>query len=163
MDNVKYLSQSVDYLGFLQTKLRDLQGIATLTYELIQNADDVRTEDGKPGATQITFDLCDDALIVENDGVFREADFDRVRRIASGGKREELETTGAFGIGFIAVYQITDAPEIYSSGRHWTIRPDQEENRRVEERSAQLSGTRFRLPWRLRSWKETAVAAGETS
>jgi hypothetical protein len=66
---VTFLSQSVDYLGFLEAKLRDLRGIATLVHELLQNADDVHGEDGKPAATRITFDVCDDALIVENDGV----------------------------------------------------------------------------------------------
>lgn len=147
MGEVRYRRQSINFLGVMQTQLRDLQGIATLTYELIQNADDVRTDDGKPGATKISFDLCDDALIVENDGVFREVDFDRISFIADGGKREEQGTTGAFGVGFIAVYQITDAPEIFSSGRHWIIRPDQDEHHRIEERDAQVTGTCFRLPW----------------
>ena len=113
-----YLSQSVDYLGFLEAKLRDLRGIATLVHELLQNADDVRDEEGRPAASRIAFDVCDDALIVENDGVFRQRDFDRMQRIAGGEKREEEGTTGAFGIGFISVYQITDHPEIFSSGRH---------------------------------------------
>ena len=147
MDEVEYLSQGVNYLGFLQTQLRDLQGIGTLAYELIQNADDVRTEDGQPGASRITLDICDDALIVENDGAFRPRDFDRIRDIASGGKREEQGTTGAFGIGFISVYQITDAPEILSNGTHYRIRPEQQENRRIEKRGADVVGTQFRLPW----------------
>lgn len=147
MGEIRYRRQSINFLGVMQTQLRDLQGIATLTYELIQNADDVHTDDGKPGAAKISFDLCDDALIVENDGVFRDVDFDRISFIADGGKREEQGTTGAFGVGFIAVYQITDAPEIFSSGRHWIIRPDQDEDHRIEERDTQVAGTRFRLPW----------------
>ncbi|MBE7556759.1 MAG: hypothetical protein HS126_37410 [Anaerolineales bacterium] len=122
-NNIRYRSQTVDYLGFLQTQLRDLRGISTLAYELIQNADDVLDDQGRPAASRIMFDICDDALIVENDGVFREVDFDRVSQIASGGKREEKGTTGAFGIGFISVYQVTDCPEILSSGQHWRIRP----------------------------------------
>lgn len=144
---VTYRSQSVDYLGFLEAKLRDLRGIATLIHELLQNADDVHDEEGKPAATRITFDVCDDALIVENDGVFREVDFERVSNIASGGKREEEGTTGAFGIGFISVYQITDHPEIYSSGRRWILRPDAPEAKRIEDEEMETTATRFRLPW----------------
>lgn len=144
-DNVRYKQQIVDYLGFLQSKLRDLRGIATLAYELIQNADDVLDENGRPAATRITFDVCDDALIVENDGVFLERDFERMAKIASGGKREEAGTTGAFGIGFISVYQVTDSPEILSGGRHWRIRP--EAGGCIEEYDVQTQYTRFRLPW----------------
>lgn len=153
-DKVRYLSQDVDYLGFLQTKLRDLRGVATLAYELIQNADDVRTADGRPGASQITFDIHDDALIVENDGTFEERDFTRVQNIASGGKREEEGTTGSFGIGFISVYQITDSPEIFSSGRHWQIRPEAKTGERIAERPSELAGTRFRFPWAFDSMTE---------
>ncbi|MCA9970119.1 MAG: hypothetical protein KC425_07885, partial [Anaerolineales bacterium] len=145
-DEFTYKSQDVHYLGFLEAQLRDLQGTATLAYELIQNADDVVEENGR-SATTLTFDVTDDALIVENDGLFRDVDFARLQHVASGGKREEAETTGAFGIGFTAVYQVTDAPEIFSSGRHWIIRPDAPADRRIQERQMATDGTRFRLPW----------------
>ena len=51
---LRYLSQGVDYLGFLEAKLRDLRGIATLACELIQNADDVKDEQGEPGTCPFT-------------------------------------------------------------------------------------------------------------
>ncbi len=146
-DSVTYLAQDVDYLGFLETKLGDLAGIDTLTYELLQNADDVLDENGEPGARKVCFDITDKALIVENDGVFRDIDFARMRKIASGGKKDEEGTTGAFGVGFIAVYQITDQPEIYSSGRHWTIKPTSDTQKRIEEVERPTKGTRFVLPW----------------
>ena len=113
------LKQSVNFLGFLRSQLSGLQGIPTLCYELIQNADDVKDYQGNPAAFRITFDVRDDALYVENDGVFREIDFERMLNVSWGNKKEEAGTTGAFGIGFISVYQITDSPEIFSSGRHW--------------------------------------------
>lgn len=147
LDNKRYRRHSVDYLGFLEAKLRDLHGIATLVYEFIQNADDVRDEQGGPGASQISFDVRDDALLVYNNGVFRSIDFDRLERVAGGGKREEAGTTGAFGLGFISAFQITDYPEIFSSGRHWTIRPDKPEEERILEQDVETEGTWFRLPW----------------
>lgn len=143
----RFLPQTVDYLGFLEARLRDLQGIATLVYELVQNADDTRDEHGQPGARRITFDVQDDALLVANDGRFRSEDFARLQHVAGGGKRAEADTTGAFGLGFIVVYQVTDAPEIFSAGRHWTIRPDAPVEQRIVERTADTNGTLFRLPY----------------
>ncbi|MCB9419045.1 MAG: hypothetical protein H6667_04540 [Ardenticatenaceae bacterium] len=139
-----YKPQDVNYLGFLEAQLRDLGGIATLTYELIQNGDDAL---GDKSATTLAFSVTDEALIVENDGIFRLIDFERLQNIASGGKRAESGVTGAFGLGFIAVYQVTDAPEIFSNGRHWIIRPDAPAEQRIQERQVETSGTRFRLPW----------------
>lgn len=146
-DDFIYRSQDVNYLGFLEAQLRDLQGIHTLAYELIQNADDV--QEGEAGAqpTWITFDITDEALVVSNDGVFRPVDFARMQDLSGGGKREETNTTGAFGLGFLAVYQVTDRPEIFSSGRHWIIRPEAPQAQRIQERRVETAGTRFHLPW----------------
>lgn len=58
-----FLSQGIDYLGFLDAKLRDLQGYATLAHELIQNADDAQ-------AASMSFDVRDEALVVENTSTF---------------------------------------------------------------------------------------------
>ena len=128
-----YLSQGVNYLGFLSQQLGDLAGKTTLAHELIQNADDAKDDDGRLSATRITFDVTDTALIVTNDAVFREIDFERMRDVASGSKRGESgdRTTGAFGVGFISVYQITDTPEIHSAGRTWILRPDNPEDKRI--------------------------------
>lgn len=57
-DHGLYLSQGVDYLGFLNAKLRDLEGWSTLANELIQNADDAA------GSTRIDLDVTNSALIV---------------------------------------------------------------------------------------------------
>lgn len=152
-----FLSQSVDYLGYLSQQLGDLHGIATLAHELIQNADDAKDAEGNLSATRIVFDFKDDALEVSNDAVFRPIDFERIRTVASGSKRNEagVRTTGKFGVGFISVYQITDRPEIYSAGRHWIIMPDESESRRIAEyEDASITadqGTLFRLPWAFRA------------
>jgi hypothetical protein len=150
---VSFLPQTVDYAGFLRTKLRDLNGISTMAYELIQNADDVRDESGQPLTSRITFDFREDALVVSNDGEFRDRDFQRMQRIAGGEKRNEEGTTGNFGIGFISVYQISDEPEVISSGRRWRFLPSEpDERRRIEETiGLTTQGTTFRLPWAFQS------------
>src|SRR4051794_1075026 len=61
---VTHFGRDLDYLEDLGAKLRNLQGFATLAHELLQNADDV------PGVSLFVFDVCNDALIVENDGSF---------------------------------------------------------------------------------------------
>jgi hypothetical protein len=168
MNSPTYLSRGIDYLGDLGAKLRDLQGYRTLSHELIQNADDAAN------ATLMSFDVADEAFIVDNDGVFSDCghvdasecpwkadgahnhrcDFHRFRYVAAGDKRGEANTTGAFGIGFIAVYQITDAPQLISGGRHWILHEDRPEQQRIEIcpgcaacRLSGLPGTRFILPW----------------
>jgi len=149
-DNVEYISQDFDFLGSLSRNLRDLQGYDTLAYELIQNADDVKDDNGNPAASKIIFDICDDALIVENDGTFREVDFARMKLLASEGKRDEPDTTGAFGIGFTVVYQITDTPELFSGGYHWRFVPVNYP-KNIESRKAKTTGTVFRLPYATNS------------
>lgn len=162
------LSRGIDYLGDLGGKLRNLQGFATLANELIQNADDTA------GAQSMAFGVSDNALVVDNDGVFSDCgrveepecpwrndpardymcDFHGFRNVASGHKREREGTTGAFGIGFISVYQITDRPELISAGRHWILREDRPENERIGVcpgcevcQAPGLPKTRFILPW----------------
>jgi hypothetical protein len=165
---LRALSRGIDYLGDLGGKLRNLQGFATLANELIQNADDTA------GAQSMAFVISDNALVVDNDGVFSDCgqaeepecpwrndpvrgymcDFHGFRNVASGHKREREGTTGAFGIGFISVYQITDRPELISAGRHWILREDRPENERIGVcpgcevcHAPGLPKTRFILPW----------------
>ena len=149
MTQPKYLPQGVDFLGFLAQQVGDLRGITTLAHELIQNADDAKNEAGELSATRIIFDFTDDALVVSNDAVFREIDFERIRQVAGGSKRSEAgdRTTGEFGVGFISVYLVTDRPEIHSAGRRWILRPEKGEDRRIKELSSSTPGTVFKLPW----------------
>lgn len=162
-----HFSQERDFWGNLKRDLQELRGISTLVYELIQNADDVKkADDSSGGANQIIFHVNNDKLIVENDGIFSDCghldvqecpwkatkghrcDFHRMKQVGGGDKRNQSANTGAFGIGFNAVYQITDHPEIISSGWHWKLYPENERDRRIiANRLDDAKGTRFILPW----------------
>ena len=83
-------------------------------YELIQNADD-------SGSDCLELQLDSNTLLVWNDGrQFTEED---VRNICSlGSSDKDLTDIGTFGIGFKAVYNYTEFPEIYSSDERFRIR-----------------------------------------
>lgn len=154
-------NRGISYHGNLGRVLRDLTGFTTLMFELLQNADDA-------GATTMRIDVGQDALAVVNDAVFSDCgnqdlppedclylaeyghrcDFHSFREVASGDKRDRADTTGAFGIGFTAVYQVADTAVLISNGRRWDIdemRP--EASRIIENPAPDAQGTTFVLPW----------------
>lgn len=166
----EYLSQDSDYLDILRTKLGDLQGADTLIHELTQNAHDAYQDaERTTPASTIVFDICDDGLLVTNDGVFsscgqvsapeclwvesdtehERCDFHRFRKVAAGDKAKAENVFGAFGVGFISVYQVTDQPELWSSGLHWTLNPAAKTAERIlsESDPEHRPGTTFWLPW----------------
>lgn len=100
--------------------------------ELIQNADDA-------GATEVRF-LYDErtnedakirlfdgkmsecqgpALWVYNDAVFQDEDFADIKQLNGGTKELHTEKIGKFGLGFNAVYNLTDVPMFLS--RHYFV------------------------------------------
>lgn len=160
MTQSTYRSLEIDFIGALANALVDLQGAATLAFELIQNADDAE------GATSMLFDVRDDALVVENDGLFTDCgdqdspecpwhlggdtrcDFHSFRLVQGGTKRHRDDTTGAFGIGFTSVYQVTDEPQLSSGSRRWVIRLGEDVERIAEDLiDPPLDRTKLVLPW----------------
>jgi hypothetical protein len=157
-----FASQGVHYLGFLKAKLGDLRGTSSLANELIQNADDAQ-------AKRLWIEVTDQALVVRNDALFKQCDdiyaeacsweaagedrkccdFHAFRRVASGHKEVEDDTTGAFGIGFISVYQITDRPSLESGDWRWDLNPEEMDHRRVayQRLLPRVEETRFTFPW----------------
>jgi hypothetical protein len=156
----QYLARRRNHLGSIKKDLGDLQGWRSLIAELIQNADDASD------ATEMSFTIDDDTLTVWNDGTFSKCDqldaqacpwqlrgepacdFHSFSDVAGGAKEARDDATGAFGIGFTAVYQVTDLPVLTSAGKRWTIdetRP--EESRVYSEDVADQGGTVFVLPW----------------
>ncbi|PFX24292.1 Sacsin [Stylophora pistillata] len=94
--------------------------------EIIQNADDA-------GATEVHFihdprqhgttrilseqwkDLQGPALCVYNDCPFTEKDFEGIQKLGIGSKTDSLEKAGKYGIGFNAVYHLTDCPSFITN------------------------------------------------
>jgi Domain of unknown function (DUF3883) len=167
------LSKSSDYLDALATTLRDLGGPTTIPHELTQNADDAGN------ATTIRFTVSDEDLTVWNDGTFsdcgeeggtcplpKRCDLHAFRRFAGRTKASDATTTGAFGVGFTSVYQITDAPELLYDDEHWILDEMATEHERLRpcdgqcDRTHGATGTTFVLPWvRTASPLRDALAA----
>ena len=95
--------------------------------ELVQNADDA-------GATEIHFivdprnhptdqllsdnwtELQGPALCVYNNRPFSEDDLEGIQRLGIGSKTDDPAKTGQYGIGFNAVYHLTDCPSFITNG-----------------------------------------------
>ncbi|XP_050714713.1 sacsin-like isoform X1 [Eriocheir sinensis] len=132
----KRLQQSSNRLHFgqnepLTTRLRnileDYPCDSGIMKELLQNADDA-------GATEVAFikdfrnlpcqKLFDSkctaiqgpALSVFNDRGFTEKDLQSIQDLGNSSKKEDPATTGQYGIGFNAVYHLTDAPSFLTRG-----------------------------------------------
>ena len=93
--------------------------------ELIQNADDAGAStvkflvDWRQGKTDSLFspDMAASqgpALWAYNNAVFTDKDFENINKLAGGTKIEDLSKIGRFGLGFNAVYHLTDVPSFIS-------------------------------------------------
>ena len=162
-------SYTANLLGNIRSHLSGLQGYDVMALELIQNADDAHAE-------KIIFDITDDGLLVRNSGAFSycgdlksrpcrfvasnqySCDYHRIADVGSGGKLSQGENIGRFGIGFVSTYQVTDHPEIRSSGIKLTLHP--ESGQWFTEPFAEPFGTSFFLPWAQDPNNEARLALG---
>lgn len=127
-NNRIHTRQTVDLVTEIKRIVRSYPGGLGIIKELIQNADDA-------GASQvhITLDLCTHegvqvpepgmqrflgpSLLVSNDSIFNDKDFEAIEKIGRGSKKEDLTKAGRFGLGFNSVYHVTDYPSIASRDR----------------------------------------------
>jgi len=161
-------SYTANLLGNIKSHLAGLQGYDVMALELIQNADDAKAED-------IIFDITDSGLLVRNSGQFTycgdldklcgfladsnyKCDYHRITDVGSGGKLSRGENIGRFGIGFVSTYQVTDHPEIRSSGIKLTLHP--ERGQWFIEPFEDGNGTSFFLPWADDPESEARLALG---
>ena len=161
-------SYTANLLGNIRSHLAGLQGYDVMALELIQNADDAKAE-------EIIFDITDGGLLVRNSGQFTycgdlykpcaflansnyKCDYHRITDVGSGGKLSRGENIGRFGIGFVSTYQVTDHPEIRSSGIKLTLRP--EVGQWDIEPHEENYGTSFFLPWAVDPESEARLALG---
>lgn len=99
-------------------------------YELIQNAYDSKSR-------HLELHLHENELLVWNDGdQFSQEDVHRICSIGFSAK--DLTQVGHYGIGFKAVYNYTDRPEVYSGDEHFCI-PDPTSTRKTLEDLASSS------------------------
>lgn len=162
-------SYTANLLGNIRSHLAGLQGYDVMALELIQNADDAK-------AKEIFFDITDRGLLVRNSGQFTycgdlnsrpcgfvaansySCDYHRIADVGSGGKLSRGENIGRFGIGFVSTYQVTDHPEIRSSGIKLTLIPEQ--GRWFTDPFEDAAGTSFFLPWADDPNTEARLALG---
>ncbi len=112
----------------LKNLIRDYPEGVGIIKELIQNADDARAT-----CVDIVFDwrthdfsllpdprmetLMGASMLVYNDALFTDQDFQNLRSLGDSGKKETLWKTGRFGVGFNSVYHVTDYPSVISCDR----------------------------------------------
>ncbi|KAL3892269.1 hypothetical protein ACJMK2_004491 [Sinanodonta woodiana] len=95
--------------------------------ELLQNADDAQAteihfiKDYRTHSCEKIFDekfapLQGPALCVFNNSAFTKADIDGIHDLGLGSKRDDALKTGQYGVGFNAVYHLTDAPSFLAKG-----------------------------------------------
>lgn len=109
----------------LNQLIRDYPEGVGIFKELLQNADDA-------GASKIHFildwrrhqveplpgpqmqELLSPALLVYNDAIFTDEDFQSIEQLGNSLKISDLTKTGRFGLGFNSVYHLTDYPSFLS-------------------------------------------------
>lgn len=121
------ISVQVNQRALIDKILARYSGEFTIFRELLQNADDagakmvkIRFESDKQNGQKL--DLADlkhtsiTKYVLLNDGIpFREQDWDRLRKIAEGNPNEDK--IGAFGVGFYALFSVTEQPMVVSGDR----------------------------------------------
>ena len=111
----------------IQRILSGYPGEKELLREILQNADDAqatelhfikdaRQHDDERVFTEKWKSLQGPALCVFNNKPFTKADIAGIQNLGGGSKSDDPNKTGQYGVGFNAVYHLTDAPSFFSRG-----------------------------------------------
>lgn len=117
-------------------------------FEIIQNAEDTK-------AKFVRFNVRDDCLEIRHNGSrsFQEEDVESITTIGCSTKK--VNDIGKFGVGFKAVFNVTDCPSIHSGEYHFKI-----EDYIVPQDTAQKDvgkETLFVLPFKCHSLRDFVV------
>lgn len=129
------VKQTVEVTDTIKRLIRSYPGGLGIVKELVQNADDAnarsvcitldwRTHRVKKIPEQGMINFLGPALLVFNDSIFQEKDFEGIQRIGRGTKKQALTKAGRFGLGFNSVYHVTDYPSIASYDRLYIFDPN---------------------------------------
>ena len=130
--NARIERSALDEVRTIQTLLQDAYKDAgdgrTLVRELVQNADDAEAsrlvfvvlDEGLPDADNSL--LRGPALLVANNGAFRERDWKGIHQALGGSKAEELGKVGRFGVGLKSAFHICEAV-VYFGAENDLLRP----------------------------------------
>ena len=119
--------QKVDLTASIRNILRNYPEGTAILKELVQNADDAGARtfsvclDCRQHGTKMVADgalaqFQGPALLAYNSGMFTDRDFQSIQRIGDSLKKtaDDQNKIGRFGIGFNAVYHLTDLPSLVS-------------------------------------------------
>eukprot|EP00697_Spironema_sp_BW2_P000206 gnl/Spiro4/10273_TR5464_c0_g1_i1.p1 gnl/Spiro4/10273_TR5464_c0_g1~~gnl/Spiro4/10273_TR5464_c0_g1_i1.p1 ORF type:complete len:501 (-),score=114.46 gnl/Spiro4/10273_TR5464_c0_g1_i1:152-1654(-) len=119
---------------YIRGILRNYPDGEQILKEMLQNADDggatefrVLFDDRQHGTTSLLHSSLSagqgPALVVFNNAVFEEEDWQNLQRIADSSKVRQIVKTGRFGLGFNSVYHLTDLPTIVTGKRFGIFDP----------------------------------------
>eukprot|EP01084_Bolivina_argentea_P207490 353999_1 len=119
--------QKVDLCRRIREILQNYPAGISVLKELIQNADDANAsiirfvyDTRSHPTTQLSESTLSQfqspSLLIYNNAIFTDSDFESIQSIGSStSKRDKVNKTGRFGLGFNAVYHLSELPSFVSS------------------------------------------------
>ncbi|EGC35675.1 hypothetical protein DICPUDRAFT_97832 [Dictyostelium purpureum] len=137
---IKQRNQKLDIITGIRNNLAKYQE-SKIFREIVQNAEDaganeviIKLDLNTYGSEKLFFkeddefynnlkDLQGPSIIIYNNGVFKDSDWEGIEYIGEGSKKKDMLSIGNFGLGFNSTYHITDCPQIISGKKLWFLDP----------------------------------------
>ncbi|EGC35674.1 hypothetical protein DICPUDRAFT_97831 [Dictyostelium purpureum] len=137
---IKQRNQKLDITTGIRNNLAKYQE-SKIFREIVQNAEDaganeviIKLDLNTYGSEKLFFkeddefynnlkDLQGPSIIIYNNGVFKDSDWEGIEYIGEGSKKKDMLSIGNFGLGFNSTYHITDCPQIISGKKLWFLDP----------------------------------------